>query len=134
MRGSTICLLLVGCVWALFVVLTFLDFAGIANFDWSVSGVLYWLAMLIGPLSLIVGSTLILRGRTKRFSAALVAIGCLALTGFALYNSLAAIKLQPLQAPPPYLFYILLLFIMGLTDIAGFKVIRQLLGLRAVAP
>jgi len=39
------------------------------------SGVLYWLAVLIGPLSLVVGSSLVLIRSTVRLSAAPFAIG-----------------------------------------------------------
>ena len=127
MKSPSIFLLLVGCVWAVFVVLMFFGLAGIADFDWSVSGVLYWLAMLIGPMSLIVGSCFVLITGTGRFGAVLIAIGCLSLTGEALYNSVAAIQRQPLQAPPPYSFYVLMLFVMLLADVAGFRVVTQLL-------
>ena len=105
----------------------FVDLAGIAGFDWSMYGVLYWLAMIISPVSLIVGSCLVLTRGTGRFGAVLIAIGCLSLTGEALYNSVAAIHRQPLQAPPPFSFYVLMLFVMLLTDVAGFRVVKQLL-------
>src|ERR1700722_2495328 len=127
MKSPSIFLLLVGCVWAVFVVLMFFGLAGIADFDWSMSGALYWLAMLIGPMSLIVGSCLVMIIGTGRFSAVLIAIGCLSLTGGALYNSVAAIQRQPLQAPPPYSFYVLMLFVTLLADVAGFRVVRHLL-------
>jgi hypothetical protein len=127
MKSPSIFLLLVGCVWAVFVVLMFLGIAGIADFERWVSGVLYWLAMLIGPLSLVVGSSLVLIRSSGRFSAVLVAIGCLTLTGYALYNIVAATRLQPLQAPPPYSLYIVMLILMFLADVAGFRVVKQLL-------
>jgi hypothetical protein len=127
MKSSSIFLLVVGCVWTVFIVWMFFALAGIADFEWSVSGVLYWLAMLIGPLSLIVGSCLVLIRGTGRFGAVLIAIGCLTLTGDTLYNSIAAIHRQPLQAPPPYSFYIVMLIVMLLADVAGFRVVKQLL-------
>jgi len=127
MKSLSIFLLLVGSVWTVFVVLMFFGLAGIADFDWSVCGVLYWLAILIGPMSLIAGSCLVLITGTGRFGAVLIAIGCLSLTGEALYNSVAAIHRQPLQAPPPYSFYVLMLFVMLLADVAGFRVVKHLL-------
>jgi hypothetical protein len=127
MKIPGVFLLLVGCVWAIFVVWMFLTLAGIANFEWSPSGVLYWMGMLIGPLSLIVGSALVLRDASGRLGAVLVAIGCLVLTVFAVYNSFAATQRKPLQAPPPYLFCALMLAIMLFADVAGFRVVKQLL-------
>jgi hypothetical protein len=127
MKIPGIFLLLVGCVWAIFVVWMFLTLAGVANFEWSPSGVLYWTGMLIGPLSLIVGSALALRDASGRLGAILVAIGCLVLTGFAVYNSFAAMQRKPLQAPPPYSFYAVMLVTMLLADMAGFRVVKQLL-------
>ena len=131
MRISTIFLLLVGCVWAAFVVFMSLTLAGITDGPVSLLSVaFYWGGMLIGPLSLIVGSGLVLITDSRRLAAILVSFGCLILTGYALYNSVAAMHREPLQAPPPYSFYIVMLTIMLLTDLAGFKVVRKLLDSR----
>ena len=134
MRIPCIFLLLVGCVWALFEVVMFLTIAGITNGPVSLLSVaLYWGGMLVGPLSLIVGSCLVLIRGSGRFGVILVAVGCLILTGYALYNSVAAMQLQPLQAPPPYQFYLVMLVIMLLADVAGFSVVKQLLSSRTAA-
>ena len=131
MRIPTIFLLLVGFAWAAFVVLMFLTLAGISDGPVSLLSVtFYWGGMLIGPLSLIVGSCLVFISGSRRFAAILVSFGCLILTGYALYNSVAAMHREPLQAPPPYSFYIVMLTIMLLTDLAGFKVVRKLLDSR----
>jgi hypothetical protein len=127
MKIPGIFLLLVGCVWAIFVVWMFFTLAGVANFEWSPSGILYWVGLLIGPLSLIVGSALALREASGRLGAILVTIGCLVLTGFAVYNSVAAMQRKPLQTPPPYSFYAAMLVTMLLADMAGFRVVKQLL-------
>jgi hypothetical protein len=127
MKIPSIFLMLVGCIWALFVLWMFLTLAGIAEFAWSLFGVLYWVAMLIGPIVLIVGSWLTLRGRFGRGGAILIAIGCLILTGLVLYNSTAGMHREPLEAPPSYPFYAVLVLTMLLADIAGFKVVRRLL-------
>ena len=55
---------------------------------------------------------LLLRGTSLRPGAILVGLGCVILTGFALYNSITGMQRQPLQAPPPYLLYMVLLLIM----------------------
>jgi hypothetical protein len=131
MRVSSIFLLLVGCAWALFDVLMFLAIAGITDGPVSLGAVVaYWGGMLVGPLSLIVGSYLVLMGGARRSGTILIVIGCLALTGFTLYNTIAATHVQPLQAPPPYSLYLVLLFIMVLVDIAGFRIVRQFLSPR----
>jgi hypothetical protein len=133
-RIPCIFLLLVGCVWTLFEVLMFLTIVGITDGPVSLMSVtLYWGGMLIGPLSLIVGSCLVLIRGSGRFSVILLALGCLILTGYALYNSVAAMQRQPLQAPPPYSFYIVMLIIMLLADVAGFRVVKELLSSRAAA-
>jgi hypothetical protein len=118
-------LLIIGCVWALFVVWMFLTLAGIAEFAWTLSSILYWVGMLIGPVALIVGSGLVLSRFTGTLGATLVAIGCLILTSFALYNSVVGIQQKPLQAPPTYSFYAVMLFVILLADIAGLRVVRQ---------
>jgi hypothetical protein len=128
MKIPAIFLLLVGCVWAAFVVLMSLTLAGITDGPVSLLSVaFYWGGMLIGPLSLIVGSGLVLITDSRRLAAILVTFGCLILTGYALYNSIAATHREPLQAPPPYSFYIAMLAIMLLADLAGFKIVNKLL-------
>jgi hypothetical protein len=134
MRILAIFLLLVGCVWAAFVVWMLLTLAGITDGPVSLLSVaFYWGGMLIGPLSLMAGSCLVLISGSRRFAAILVAFGCLILTGYALYNSVAAMHREPLQAPSPYSFCIVMLTIMLLADLAGFKVVRKLLVSRVPA-
>ena len=111
----------------------FLVLAGIADPVSLPSVALYWGGMLIGPLSLMVGSCLVLITGSRRFAAILVTFGCVILTGYALYNSVAATHREPLQAPPPYSFCIVMLTIMLLADFVGFKVVRKLLVPRAPA-
>jgi hypothetical protein len=124
-------LLVVGCLWGLLVVWMFLTIAGVADAPESWARVaLYWGSMLVGPLVLIIGSVLLLRGTSLRPGAALVGLGCVILTGFALYNSIIGMQRKPLQAPPPYLFYVALLLIMLLSDAAAYRVYKTLGGLR----
>ncbi|SRR5258707_917352 len=127
MKISANLLLVVGCLWALFVVWLFLTIAGIADTPKSLmTTALYWCGMSIGPLTLIFGAVLLLRETSLRSGAILVGIGCAILTGFALYNSIVGIQREPLQAPPPYLFYLALLLIMLLSDAAAYKIYRGL--------
>jgi hypothetical protein len=127
MKISASLLLVVGCLWALFVVWLFLTIAGIADAPKSLlTAVLYWVGMSIGPLALIFGGVLSLRGTSLRSGAILIEIGCAILTGFVLYHSIVGIQREPLQAPPPYLFYLALLLIMLLSDAAAYKIYRTL--------
>lgn len=46
------------------------------------------------------------------------------------YNSITGMRRKPLQAPPPYLFYVALLLVMLLSDAAAYRVYKALGGLR----
>lgn len=123
-------LLVVGCMWTLSVVWMFLVIAGIADppepFLPIVGAALDWAGMLVGPVTLIVGSVLVLRRGSLRWSAICVVTGCFVLTGSVLYESAMGMHRQPLEAPTPYSFYIALLTIMLFADVAGFRVVTQL--------
>jgi hypothetical protein len=124
-------LLVVGCLWGLLVVWMFLTIAGVADAPESWARVaVYWGSMLVGPLMLIIGAVLLLRGTFLRPGAILVGLGCMILTGFVLYNSITGMQRKSLQAPPPYLFYAALLLIMLLSDAAAYRVYKALGGLR----
>lgn len=124
-------LLVVGCLWMLLVVWMFLTIAGVADApeSWA-KAALYWGGMLVGPLVLIIGAVLLLRGTSLRPGALLVSLGCIIFTGFALYNSITGMQRKPLQAPPPYVLYIVLLVVMLLSDAAAYKVYKMLGGVR----
>ena len=131
MKMAAIFLLVVGCVWALFMVWLVLLFGGAADslVGWAKAAP-YWCGMLAGPVVLIAGSVLLLRGTFPRVGAALIGIGCIILTGFALYNSITGLQRKPLQAPPPYLFYVALLLIMIFSDAALYKIYKAIGRLR----
>jgi hypothetical protein len=103
----------------------FLTIAGVAGPPESLTMlILNWGAMLVGPSALIIGSILSLRRIPTRRGPILVIVGCLIFTCFALYNTLSGIQRQPLQAPAPYSFLVVLLFVMVLSDIAAYKIFR----------
>jgi small-conductance mechanosensitive channel len=130
MKASASLLLVVGCLWTLFVVWLFLTIAGIADAPKSLAmTALYWCGMLVGPLALIIGSTLLLRSVSSRPGAILVGIGCVIFTVFALYNSIDGMHRTALQAPPLYSFYVVLLLTMLLSDFAAYKIYKGLGGL-----
>jgi hypothetical protein len=127
MKMAAYLLLIVGCLWGLFLVWMFLSIVGIADSPKSITvTVLYWCGMLIGPLTLIIGAVFLLRNTSLRSGAILVGIGCVILTGFTLYNSIAGMQRKPLEAPPAYVLYIVLLLIMLLADAAAYKVYKAL--------
>ncbi len=124
-------LMVVGCLWGLLVVWMFLTIAGVADAPESLASVaFYWGSMLVGPLMLIIGAVLLLRGTSLRPGATLVGLGCVILTGFVLYNSITGMQRKPLQASPPYFFYVGLLLIMLLSDAAAYSVYKVLGGRR----
>jgi hypothetical protein len=124
-------LLVVGCLWMLLIAWMFLTIAGVAYAPESWAKVaLYWGGMLTGPLALIVGALLLLRGTPVRVGAVLVCAGCIILTCFALYNSIVGLQRKPLEAPPPYMLYIVLLLVALLSDSAAYKIYKVLGALR----
>lgn len=121
-------LLVVGCLWTLFVVWLLLAIGGLPDsLIWWAKAAPYWGGMLAGPMALIIGAVLLLRGTSLRSGAILVSLGCVIFTGFVLYNSITGMQRQPLQAPPPYLFYMVLMLIMILSDAAAYRVYRGLI-------
>ena len=132
MRMACIFLLVVGVAWALFVTRMFLVLAGTAGppVSWLLL-LLYWGSALVGPVVLVAGSSIVLRGGSGRSGIILVSIGCLIFNGYILYSTVVGVQRQPLEAPPPYKILVLLIFIMGLTDLAGIKVLRQLVRSRS---
>lgn len=132
MKMAASFLLVVGCVWALFMVWLLLALGGAAADSlvaWAKAAP-YWGGMLAGPALLITGAVLLLRGTSLRTGATLVGIGCIILTGFAVYNSITGMQRKPLQAPPPYLFYIVQLLIMLSSDAAAYKIYKVIGRLR----
>ena len=114
---------MVGCLWALFVVWMFLTIAGIADTPESpIMPVLYWGGMLVGPFTV-----LSLRKKPTRTGPILIAVGCLIFTGFALYNTMVGMQRQPLQAPTPYWFYVVLLALTFLSNVAAYKIFKAAL-------
>jgi hypothetical protein len=129
-------LLMVGCLWALFVAWMFLSIVGVTGFapeSW-LRMVLYWAGMLVGPVVLVIGAVLLLRGTSVLPGAILAELGCVILTGFALFNSIIGMQRKPLQAPPPYSLYIVFLLIMVFSDAAAYKIYRAIGRRKALRP
>ncbi len=126
MKSALIFLLCIGVLWAVFTVWLLLSVGGVAGEIESISYALfYWAAMLAGPVALIIGSGLLLGGRPSTWSYLLVGVGCLALTAFALYNSVIGMRRGPLEAPPVYWFYAVLIAVTLIADWAAFAIVRN---------
>lgn len=132
MKSALLFLLIVGIAWAGLVVWLLLSITGITEGTDSVASVaIYWTPLLAGPLMLIVGSGALMSGANSRYFVALLALGCLIVTAFVLYSSIEGLQRAPLQAPPMYWFYAILLAVMLATDLAGFKIIQATFSGRA---
>lgn len=86
--------------------------------------------MFIGPLMLIVGSSVVLRGINYRIGLMWIVIGCIIYSILAIYNSVVGLQIKPLQIPPPYWFYIAWLITMILADLAAFKIFKAIQALK----
>jgi len=126
MKYWSACLLIVGSAWFLFDLWLLLALAGISEPVSLGRLLLYWGGMFIGPITLISGSSLLLRGTSPKLGTILAVTGCLLFTGFVLYNSFVGMRRVPLQMPPLYAFYVALLAIMVLADVAAYKIVRLL--------
>lgn len=127
MKTPALFLLSIGCIWGIFSVWALLTIAGIADLPKSIIQVLlYWVPMFVGPLTLIVGSILVLRGIDYKIGLAFIIIGCLVYSILTIYNSIVGMQTKPLQVTPPYWFYIVWLISMILADIAAYKIYRAI--------
>lgn len=127
MKSALLFLLTLGIAWAGLAAWLFLSVAGIADGAYSTAlTVLYWAAMLTGPAALIAGSGTLLSRADSQYGAILVALGCVIFTVYVLYNSIVGMQRGPLQAPPVYWFYAILLALMLVTDVAGFKIVKRM--------
>jgi hypothetical protein len=126
MKSAAAFLFVVGCLWALLVAWMLFAIAGVAKPESWTTIALYWGSMSAGPLVLIVGAMMLLRGISLRLGGILVGLGCATLTVFVLYNSVVGLQPKPLSAPPPYFFYAALLTVMIFSDAAAYKVHRAI--------
>jgi len=127
MKTLSIYLLTVGCLWALVVVWLFLGLSAISEPVSITAVVFYYGGLLIGPLALVVGSVLVLRGTFARQGAVLAGVGCAILTGLVLYDVWSVLQPpKPLEFRPVllYLMYAFLSVIFVISDFAAYKLFR----------
>lgn len=80
-----------GCVALLF----FTSMAGIAEFEATIQGVLFWLTLCLGPILLVVGAILELARPTGKLGATLILAGAATLTCWAIYFAVVDTTGQP---------------------------------------
>jgi hypothetical protein len=117
----SICLILVGFVWALGVGWMFLVLSGIAEPISFVTTSLYYMKLLVGPMLLIVGPILVLNGSQAKLGAVLTMIGCAILTVLVGYNTIGDFHTPLLQAKPPYIFDACVAILTLAVDFAAFR-------------
>ena len=128
MKAAAFFLLMVGILWFLLVVGMFVTIAGIAGPPVSLAmAALYWGRMLFGPITLIAGSIWSTGRIPARKGLALTVVGCSILTGWVLYDGVALLHRQPLEAPPPYFLCSILLLLTLLSDVVVCRMCRTAL-------
>jgi hypothetical protein len=126
MKSLCICLLLVGVLWALFVVWMYLALSGIAEPISVTRVVLYFGVLLLGPLILLVGPILVLTGRHPKTGAILAVVGCVILTitvGYQVPSVLHDLR-DPLIMRPPWGLYAVAIILTLLADAGAVQVYR----------
>ncbi len=120
-RLLSLFMLLVGCVWALAIAWAYISLSGLSVPVSTRVVIMEYGAMLIPPATMIVGSILILTGAAVRPSATLIGLACLVLTGIMVWQLAPSLHPGPLEARPPYLFFVVLMVLVLLADLAAFR-------------
>jgi hypothetical protein len=124
--------MLVGIVWALWVGLMYLVMSGMAE-PISVSyASLYYTAMLVGPVILVVGPVLVLNQSQPKLGAVLAIIGCVILTISVAHETISGFHVQPLQAKPPYLLFTFMVVVTLFADASAFRLYQLVSSISAV--
>ncbi len=124
MRRLSICLLALGIIWAFVVGLIYLTLSSLAEPISAIRVLLYFGALLLGPLLLIVGPIFVLSESNLRLGAGMSGLGCFILTVLVVYESIEALHTEPLQAPPPYSVYGAVLLLTLLADVGAIQLYR----------
>jgi hypothetical protein len=101
--------LTIGIVWVFCVVFMYLAMAGISTPVSNRAVILSAAEWFVGPVSLIVGSALVLAHKAPKISLALSVGAALVLSGIVVSTVNSALHPQPLEAPPAYEFYAILI-------------------------
>lgn len=119
MKSLAIGLMICGFFWTATVGWMYLTLSGIAQPISVWRTLSYYALLLVGPLGLLLGPILVLRGTHAWLGAILTAVACAIFTGWVINELMGLFDRDPLQAPPPYLFYLVLLCLGVLVDLAA---------------
>lgn len=119
--------LLVGLVFGLAIFVFFTSMAGISVFEGTIQGILYWLALCLGPSLLVVGPILALLRPTGKLGSALTLVGAAILTCWAVYFVVVVPRAQPNKALDTRLLLIALvvLAVALASDVAAYRIWRS---------
>jgi hypothetical protein len=131
MKVLSIGFLLVGIVWSLALLWTYMVMSGISTPVSFTALASYYGPMLIGPMLLIVGAILVLTGFHPKMGSILTIIGCTILTILVGYSTAQDLHPEPLQMRPSYGIDLFLIIVALLSDWAAFR-LCQLAFSRAV--
>ena len=131
---ALVTLLVIGLLATAFVGWMYWSIAGIADKPDSIWPLVkFWMPLLAGPICLIIGTLLLLRGHSS-VAPWLIGLACAGLTVFALYESFVGLQPAPLQAEPPYVLFATILVIVAVADIAAWIAIQGSMSKTWTAP
>jgi hypothetical protein len=116
MKALSVCLLLIGITWT-----------GLMGWLYLISGVIVFVGLLLGPMTLIVGPILILAGWHTRLGAIVTLVGSAIVTIYMGYGLIGILHVEPLQVRPPYVLYASMTIITLLADAGAIWLCRLLL-------
>ena len=118
--------LVVGLMFGLATFVFFTSLAGMSEFEATIQGILYWVALGLGPLLLLAGPVLALLRSTEKLGGTLTVIGAAILTCWAAYLLAVVPRAQPNKTLETRLLIIALaVFAVALvSDVAAYRMWR----------
>ncbi len=119
--------LVIGLTFGSSVLVFFTSLAGISVFEGTIQGILYWTALGLGPLLLVVGPIFALIRPTGKLGGAFTLIGAAVLTCWAVYFVAVVPRAQPNKTLDTRLLLIALvvLAVALASDIAAYRIWRS---------
>src|SRR5450432_2122035 len=129
----SIFLVVVGLLWTAVVSWLFVMFGGLSDLAFVGKALLWYSWMFVGPLVVISGAVLTLRGTHRKAGAILSLVGCLVLTLTVGYQTVEMLRdlADPLIARPPYSLYAIAVVLTLMADTGAVQLYR--LGSQTVA-
>ena len=124
-RGLSICLIAFGFLWALVIILLFLAVGAISIPVSLIRTGCYYIGQFVGPVCLVVGPIVVLKGTSSRTGAILAAFGCVILTGIMVNIGISFTHVDPLEGKQPYGLYTFILLLVILVDAFAVQLYRH---------